>query len=85
MCDFVHRRKSLADWYSPLNVSSTWTKQTLQFVAPVFLDTSYNGELLALSHAPYLQGIDERYDGDTYVADCTAFNGFKFTQFALVT
>ena len=34
------------------------------FVAPVWVDASYNGELLALSKAEFLQGADEAYDGD---------------------
>jgi hypothetical protein len=30
----------------------------------IFIDATEYGDLLALSNAPYLQGIDERYDGD---------------------
>jgi hypothetical protein len=56
--------QSMADWYSP-TPSDDFDKHLLRFTAPVYLDTSYNGELLVLSGAPYLQGIDEKYDGDT--------------------
>ena len=37
----------------------------LHFKSSIWLDTSYNGELLALSGAAYLQGSDEEWDGDT--------------------
>lgn len=54
------------DWYSEVN-SSRFTKQ--KFVlkgigtkTPVVLDTSENGEILALSEAAYLQGTD-KFDG----------------------
>eukprot|EP01052_Picozoa_sp_SAG31_P030688 SAG31_NODE_3169_length_4591_cov_7.118655_4_plen_291_part_00 len=49
--------------YSP-TPSAAFLKTTLRFSATTYLDTSYNGELLVLSGAPYLQGIDEEYDGD---------------------
>ena len=55
--------KSLPDWYS-LKPSADFDKRLLKFTASTWLDTSYNGELLALSGGPYLQGIDEEYDGD---------------------
>jgi len=35
------------------------------FSAPVFMDLTDWGELLPLSGASYLQGIDEQFDGDT--------------------
>jgi hypothetical protein len=31
----------------------------------VFMDASEWGELMALTDAPYLQGINEKFDGDT--------------------
>lgn len=42
----------------------------IQFVGrngktPIVMEASEWGEVLALSNAPYLQGIDERFDGDT--------------------
>eukprot|EP00038_Savillea_parva_P021629 m.35650 g.35650 ORF g.35650 m.35650 type:complete len:793 (+) comp5311_c0_seq1:32-2410(+) len=56
--------QSLPDWYSPER-SSDFEKIVLTFKSNVWIDTSYNGELLALiPEAPYLQGIDEAYDGD---------------------
>ena len=55
--------KALPDWYSP-QPSAAFDKTQLKFMAETWLDTSYNGELLVLSGAPYLQGIDEEFDGD---------------------
>lgn len=55
--------ESLPDWYSP-EPSPAFHKAVLEFRSPVWIDTSYNGELLALAAAPYLQGIDEAFDGD---------------------
>jgi len=55
--------KALPDWYSP-SPSTDFEKKTLTFKASTWLDASYNGELLVLSGAPYLQGIDEEFDGD---------------------
>jgi hypothetical protein len=60
----VRLSKSLPDWYSP-EPSARFGKEIIQFTAPVWVDTSYNGELLALvPGAPFLQGIDEAFDGD---------------------
>lgn len=56
----------MPDWYS-VNTSSRWEKQIVQFKSngnTIFVDATEFGDLLALSSAPYLQGIDERYDGD---------------------
>ncbi len=53
----------LMDWYDE-NPSTRFDKTVLHFEAPVFVDATEWGELLALSDAPYLQGIAERYDGD---------------------
>jgi hypothetical protein len=55
--------KVLSDWYSP-RTSVAFEKTQLKFTARTWLDTSYNGELLVLTGAPYLQGIDEEFDGD---------------------
>lgn len=55
--------KVLSDWYSP-QPSAAFEKTQLRFNAGTWLDTSYNGELLVLTGAPYLQGIDEQFDGD---------------------
>eukprot|EP01112_Ceratiomyxa_fruticulosa_P019682 TRINITY_DN6497_c0_g1_i1.p1 TRINITY_DN6497_c0_g1~~TRINITY_DN6497_c0_g1_i1.p1 ORF type:complete len:588 (+),score=105.17 TRINITY_DN6497_c0_g1_i1:75-1766(+) len=65
-CDGYDIRPSqdIPDWYSPKN-SSRWIKETLIFVAPVFIEATEWGEVLALGNASYLQGIDERFDGDT--------------------
>jgi hypothetical protein len=56
--------ESMPDWYSPAP-SAEFDKTLLRFTSSIFVDTSYNGELLVLSRAPFLQGIDERFDGDT--------------------
>lgn len=55
--------KVLSDWYSP-KPSVAFEKRQLKFIAGTWLDTSYNGELMVLTGAPYLQGIDEEFDGD---------------------
>jgi hypothetical protein len=54
---------SLPQWYTTAETPA-FEKETLTFVSDTWVDASYNGELLALSGAPYLQGADERYDGD---------------------
>ncbi|KAL0489678.1 3-methyl-2-oxobutanoate hydroxymethyltransferase [Acrasis kona] len=57
--------ESLDDWYSE-SESSRFNKQVLTFSdAGVFMDASEWGELLAVTNAPYLQGIAEKFDGDT--------------------
>jgi hypothetical protein len=33
-------------------------------IPAIFMDATEYGDLLAISQAPYLQGIDERFDGD---------------------
>lgn len=63
--------QDLPDWYSP-EPSPRFDKRTLQFQAagspteraPVFIDATEWGELLALADAPYLQGV-EGEDGGT--------------------
>jgi hypothetical protein len=64
--------QDLPDWYDPAP-SARYDKRTLRFSArgggaTVFVDASDWGELLALSGAPYLQGLSEQYDGDTSLA-----------------
>ena len=54
----------IEDWYAP-QPSARFDKTHITFTAPVFIDTSYNGDLLALAGAPFLQGVDELFDGDT--------------------
>lgn len=49
---------------SPEN-STRFTKTLHEFLAPVFLETSYTADLLVLANASYLQGMEERFDGDT--------------------
>jgi len=57
--------ESIDDWYSEAE-SSRFTKEQLVFSnASVFVDASEWGELLAVTNAAYLQGIDEKFDGDT--------------------
>jgi len=66
----IRTSQDIKDWYSPLD-SYRYSKQILQFSSAndgtqaIFMDATEWGELLVLSGAPYLQGIDERFDGDT--------------------
>ncbi len=57
----------LADWYSPAN-STQYTKQTLSITGRVFIDATELGDVLALSDAPYLQGV-ETVDGSFEIQD----------------
>ena len=59
----VFLSQDLSDWYSPSD-SSRFTKTITRFEAEVFIDATSWGELLVLSGAHYLQGIEERFDGD---------------------
>jgi len=66
--------EQIADWYS-VAPSASFDKRVLRFVgpdqrAPVVIDATEFGDVLALSDAPYLQGIEE-VDGSTDVADDT--------------
>lgn len=70
---------TLRDWYSPA-ASPNFTKQLLTFDSNVWVDTSYNGELLVLTGAPYLQGIDETFDGDTRGTEGNDTIGQSFTM-----
>lgn len=45
--------EDLVDWYSPID-SARFTKTLLQFSAPIFIDATEWGELLALSGSPYV-------------------------------
>lgn len=53
--------RDLADWYSA-TPSARFAKEVLTFEAPVFVEATEWGEILALADAPYLQGVD-RADG----------------------
>jgi hypothetical protein len=55
--------QTIEDWYVKED-SPRFTKTTLRLSASVFIDASYSGDLLALSGAPFLQGADEKFDGD---------------------
>ena len=55
--------ESMPDWYSTTS-SAFFDKRVLSIRADHWVDASYNGELLLLAGAPYLQGIDEAFDGD---------------------
>eukprot|EP01043_Picozoa_sp_COSAG02_P032434 COSAG02_NODE_2167_length_9609_cov_18.589485_5_plen_583_part_00 len=65
-----HLSQVILDWYSP-TPSARFGKRVLEFRArggadrPVFVDGTEWGELLALLDAPYLQGLSEKYDGDS--------------------
>lgn len=49
--------QDLPRWYSAKD-DERFTKQTIRFTAPVFIDATEWGELLVLADAPYLQGVD---------------------------
>ncbi len=49
--------QDLPRWYSAQD-DERFTKQTIKFTAPVFIDATEWGELLVLADAPYLQGVD---------------------------
>jgi len=55
--------EDIADWYSPAN-SEKFTKTSLTFTGregqmPIFIDATEFGDLLVLSGAPWLQGIED--------------------------
>eukprot|EP00035_Acanthoeca_spectabilis_P033268 m.22716 g.22716 ORF g.22716 m.22716 type:complete len:852 (+) comp5851_c0_seq1:51-2606(+) len=62
--------EGLPDYYSP-TPSQRWDKRILDFRGaagarmPTFIDATEWGELLALLDAPYLQGLSEKFDGDS--------------------
>jgi len=74
----VFPSKDIPDWYSPRN-STRFTKKLHDFENfGIIMDASDFGEVLALSEAPYLQGVDERYDGDTSgIGDDTCGQSFS--------
>jgi hypothetical protein len=55
--------EDLHDWYSESD-SDRFSKTVLTFKAPLFVDATEWGELMAVSGADYLQGIAEKFDGD---------------------
>ena len=67
--------QDLADWYSPTD-SPRFTKTTLRFTAPVFVEATEWGEVLALADAPLLQGVeveDGSVDGDDTLGQSTTY------------
>lgn len=59
-----HLSDEIEDWYSEAD-SSYYRKTRYVFQsASVFVDGSQFGDILATSAAPYLQGVDEKFDGD---------------------
>ncbi len=76
--------RDLADWYSP-TPSSRFDKRVLVFVEQtdrktIFIDATEWGELLVLTGAPYLQGV-ETVDGETAGNDrCGQATTFGFVQ-----
>ncbi|CAF1129665.1 unnamed protein product [Adineta ricciae] len=76
-CRFLS--EELPDWYSPID-SAWFTKTQLLFTNMVYvMEGSSWGEVLVLSNASYLQGLMERFDGDTSgVGDSTCGQSFTF-------
>lgn len=78
--------QDLRDWYSP-KPSDRFDKETLRFTSidqpgksSVFIDATEWGELLALSGAPYLQGVED-HDGGTNGNDrCGQATVFCFVE-----
>ncbi len=64
--------------YSPNN-STRWLKTQITFYGKIFIEATDWGEVLPLSGASYLQGIDEQYDGDTRGTYGTDTCGQAFT------
>ncbi|UJR33832.1 hypothetical protein I4U23_021256 [Adineta vaga] len=76
-CRFLS--EELPDWYS--STDSAWfTKTQLTFTNLSFvMEGSSWGEVLVLSNASYLQGLMERFDGDTSgMGDSTCGQSFTF-------
>lgn len=76
--------KDLPDWYSP-EPSSRFDKETIRFEAPqgrdvVFIDATEWGEVLALSGAPYLQGVEAADGGPQGDDRCGQSTVFDFVQ-----
>lgn len=74
--------QDLADWYSPQD-SSRFAKRILRFGsapgaerAPIFIEATEWGEVLALADAPYLQGVestDGGVEGDDRTGQATVY------------
>jgi len=60
----IRPSQDIKDWYT-LTPSTRWDKKIIALSGSVYLDATEWGEILALSSAPYLQGIDEKFEGDT--------------------
>jgi hypothetical protein len=76
--------KDLPDWYSP-EPSDRFDKSVLRFAAPegrtvVFIDATEWGELLVLSGAPYLQGVDATEGGREGDDRCGQSTVFDFVE-----
>lgn len=76
-CRFLS--EELPDWYSTAD-SAWFTKKELSFTNVAFvIEGSSWGEVLVLSNASYLQGLMERFDGDTSgVGNATCGQSFTF-------
>jgi len=73
--------QDMADWYSPDN-SSRYTKDIITITSkrangPVVIDATELGDVLVLSGASYLQGV-ESADGSTQIQDDTCGQAFVF-------
>lgn len=78
--------RDLPDWYSP-QPSARFDKRMLRFVATdapgrltIFVDATEWGELLVLSGAPYLQGVEDRDGGTDGNDTCGQATVFCFVQ-----
>lgn len=71
--------EDLAAWYSPES-SERFEKETLRFNGAVFIDATEWGELLALSDAPYLVGVDRHEGATTGNEQCGQSTVFCFVQ-----
>jgi hypothetical protein len=69
----------LPDWYDP-KPSDRFDKKVLTFEAPVFIDATEWGELLALANAPYLQGYEDPDGGLEGNDRCGQATVFDFVQ-----
>jgi hypothetical protein len=80
-----HLSQQLPDWYSP-TPSERYDKRIVKFVADsprrgtVFIDATEWGEILALSRAPYLQGVEDADGALTGNDACGQATVFCFVQ-----
>jgi hypothetical protein len=78
--------QDLPDWYSPQS-SARFDKRVLELIATdapgratIFIDATEWGEILALSGAPYLQGVEHKDGGTTGIDTCGQATVFCFVQ-----